>query len=124
MFINSSVTLLKESEKSEEQTRDALFDENGVPSEAKLREYIDSVSKSSESVGQDTMIGRSTVCRKVVVHPANGRKLAVVVRMWSFGQYEAMKRLIERPKPAVRVPAPAPTPPGPAGIRRGKNYDF
>ena len=123
MFINSSVTLLKESEKSEDKIRDALFDENGVPSEVKVQEYIDRVSKSSETAGQDTMIGRSTVCKKVVVHPANGHKLAVVVRMWSFGQYEAMKRIIERPKPAVQVPAPAVNQPGPAGIRRGKNYD-
>lgn len=124
LFINSSITLLKESEKSEDKTRDALFDENGVPQEAKVQEYIDRVSKSAETAGQDTMIGRSTVCKKVVVHPANGRKLAVVVRMWSFGQYEAMKRIIERPKPAVQVPAPAVNQPGPAGIRRGKNYDF
>ena len=70
------------------------------------------------------MIGRSTVLKKVIVHPSSGQKLAVCVRMWSFGQYNAMKRIIEKPKPQVVVPAPTPQPTGTSGKRRGRSYDF
>ena len=51
------------------------------------------------------------------------QKLAVCVRMWSFGQYDAMKRVIERPKPAGDAPRTE-QPAGPSGNRRGRSYDF
>ena len=120
-FINSTISVRDASVKGEAKTVHALFDANGVPSEEKVVNYIDTTEKNSVVTGSDTMIGRSTVLKKVIVHPNNGHKLAVCVRMWSFGQYDAMKRVIERPKPEQpRAEAPATTP----GKRRGRSYDF
>lgn len=75
--------------------------------------------------GADTMIGRSTVFKKVVPHP-NGHKLAICVRLWSFDKYDAMKRVIERPAAAqpTSAVAPAPVSTGTSGKRRGRSYDF
>lgn len=125
MFINSTITVKESSEKGEIKATDVLFDANGVPTEQKTMEFIDRAMKSSVIRGTDTMIGRSTVAKKVVVHPANGHKLAICVRMWSFGQYDAMKRIIEKPKSAPQKVAPqTAVPQGPAGKRRGRSYDF
>ena len=122
-FINSTITVSESSDKGEAKTTDAVFDSNGVPSEEKLVNYVDSAMKSSTVKGSDTLIGRSTVVKKVVVHPQSEQKLAVCVRMWSFGQYDAMKRVIERPKPAEAKPG-AEQPAGTSGNRRGRSYDF
>ena len=121
-FINSTITVSESSDKGESKSTDAIFDPNGVPSEEKLVNYIDSAMKSSTVKGSDTMIGRSTVVKKVVVHPQSEQKLAICVRMWSFGQYDAMKRVIERPKPSETKPAGDST--GTPGKRRGRSYDF
>ncbi len=124
-FINSTITLKEQSERSEDTTLDALFDENNVPKEVEVSEYIDRIAKSASRRGSDTMIGRSTVKRKVVTHPETGHKVAVCVRMWSFGQYEAMKRIIEKPRPQQPAAvAPTATPQGTSGRRRGRSYDF
>ena len=122
-FINSTITVRESSDKGESKSTDVVFDSNGVPTEDKLVNYIDSAMKSSTVKGSDTMIGRSTVVKKVVVHPQSEQKLAVCVRMWSFGQYDAMKRVIERPKPAGDAPRTE-QPAGPSGNRRGRSYDF
>ena len=122
-FINSTITVRESSDKGEAKSTDVVFDPNGVPTEDKLVNYIDSAMKSSTVKGSDTMIGRSTVVKKVVVHPQSEQKLAVCVRMWSFGQYDAMKRVIERPKPAGDNPRTE-QPAGPSGNRRGRSYDF
>ncbi len=125
VFINSTISVKESSDKGEVKASDALFDVNGVPTEQKTMEFIDRAMKSSVIRGTDTMIGRSTVAKKVIVHPANGHKLAVCVRMWSFGQYDAMKRIIEKPKPAPVVVQPSATvPQGTQGKRRGRSYDF
>ncbi len=125
VFINSTISVKESSDKGEVKASDALFDANGVPTEQKTMEFIDRAMKSSVIRGSDTMIGRSTVAKKVIVHPANGHKLAVCVRMWSFGQYDAMKRIIEKPKPAPVVVQPTATvPQGTQGKRRGRSYDF
>ena len=121
-FINSTITVSESSDKGESKSTDAIFDPNGVPSEEKLVNYIDSAMKSSTVKGSDTMIGRSTVVKKVVVHPQSEQKLAICVRMWSFGQYDAMKRVIERPKPSETTPTGDST--GTPGKRRGRSYDF
>ena len=124
MFINSSITLGMESNRGETKENAALFDANGVPREEAVRGYIDTIRETSKQRGSDTMIGRSTVCEKVIVHPS-GHKLAVVVRLWSFDKYDAMKRILEKPA----APRPAPEvktvdPVGPSGKRRGRSYDF
>jgi hypothetical protein len=125
VFINSTITVKETSDKGESKSTTVTFDANGVPTEQKVVDYIDKAMKSSAIQGQDTLIGRSTVLKKVLVHPSSGQKLAVCVRMWSFGQYNAMKRIIEKPKPQVVVPpAPAPQPAGTSGKRRGRSYDF
>ncbi|MBO7685972.1 MAG: hypothetical protein J6V72_06305 [Kiritimatiellae bacterium] len=125
VFINSTITVKESSDKGESKSTTVTFDANGVPTEQKVVDYIDKAMKSSAIQGQDTLIGRSTVLKKVLVHPSSGQKLAVCVRMWSFGQYDAMKRIIEKPKPQVVVPpVPAPQPTGTSGKRRGRSYDF
>ena len=125
VFINSTITVRESSDKSEEKSTSAVFDANGVPTEEKVVEYVDKAMKSSVIQGKDTLVGRSTVAKKVLVHPSSGQKLAVCVRMWSFGQYDAMKRIIEKPKPEVKVPvAPVTQPEGTPGKRRGRSYDF
>ena len=126
MFINSSITLHEESSRGRAAETAAVFDANGVPTEQTVKGIIDTQLKQARQKGSDTMIGRSTVCEKVIKHPG-GHKIAVCVRMWSFGQYEAMKRIIERPKaPVVVAPVEAPAAPaaGTSGKRRGRSYDF
>lgn len=120
-FINSTISVSEESDKGESKTTDVVFDANGVPTEEKIVGYIDKAMRTSTITGSDTLIGRSTVMKKVIAHPQSGQRLAVCVRMWSFGQYDAMKRVIERPAPAAAAPA---APSGTSGKRRGRSYDF
>ncbi len=124
VFINSTISVKESSDKGESKSTTALFDANGVPTEQKTVEFIDKAMKSSAIHGSDTMIGRSTITKKVITHPSSGQKLAVCVRMWSFGQYDAMKRIIEKPKPQVQTPPPATQQEGTRGKRRGRSYDF
>ena len=125
VFINSTISVKEISEKGEDKFADVVFDAQGVPTEQKTIDFIDRAMKRSTVHGTDTLIGRSTVAKKVLVHPANGHKLAVCVRMWSFGQYDAMKRIIEKPQTPPRVVAPAAgAPAGTPGQRRGRSYDF
>ena len=124
MFINSTVSIGMESARGELKNTDVLFDANGVPTEQRVRGYIDTLRETSRQKGSDTMIGRSTVCEKVIAHPS-GHKLAVVVRMWSFDKFDAMKRVLDRgDAPAKPAAAPVEQSTGPAGRRRGKSYDF
>lgn len=120
-FINSTISVSEQSDKGESDTKDVVFDANGVPTEEKIVKYIDRAMRTSTVKGSDTMIGRSTVLKKTIVHPQSGQSLAVCVRMWSFGQYDAMKRVIERPAPATAAPE---APSGTSGQRRGRSYDF
>ena len=122
-FINSTITVRDSSAKGEAKTTHALFDANGVPSEEKVVNYLDVAEKSSTITGSDTMIGRSRVIDpKVIEHPQSGQKIAVCALMWSFGQYDAMRRTIERPKPSETKPTGDST--GTPGKRRGRSYDF
>lgn len=125
IFINSTISVSESSDKSEEKSSSVMFDANGVPTEEKVIEYIDKVMKSSVIQGSDTMRGRSEVRKRVLTHPSSGKKLAVYVMMWSFDQYDAMTRIIEKPKPQVVLPPDAaPQPAGTSGKRRGRSYDF
>lgn len=122
-FINSTITVRDSSAKGESKITHALFDANGVPSEEKVVNYLDVAEKSSTITGSDTMIGRSRVIDpKVIVHPQSGQKIAVCALMWSFGQYDAMRRVIERPKPTEPGSTGGST--GTPGKRRGRSYDF
>lgn len=126
MFINSTITLHQESERGRTRENAVTFDVNGVPTEQTVKGIIDTNLEQARQKGSDTMIGRSTVCEKVLVHPTSGQKVAVCVRMWSFGQYDAMKRIIERkPLQEMAAPASAPVQPtGTSGKNRGRSYDF
>jgi hypothetical protein len=124
MFINSSITLEMESNRGEIKENAVVFDANGVPTEESVRKYVDNIMESSKQKGSDTMIGRSTVCEKVIKHHS-GHDLAVVVRLWSFDKYDAMKRIIDKPRNPPPPPSVKPANPvGPAGKRRGRSYDF
>jgi hypothetical protein len=124
MFINSSITLEMESNRGEIKENAVVFDANGVPTEESVRKYVDNIMESSKQKGSDTMIGRSTVCEKVIKHHS-GHDLAVVVRLWSFDKYDAMKRIIDKPRNPPPPPSVKPANPvGPAGNRRGRSYDF
>ncbi|MGN0846998.1 MAG: DUF6844 domain-containing protein [Kiritimatiellia bacterium] len=126
MFINSSITLHEESGRGRVKENAVLFDANGVPTEQTIRGLIDTNLKQARQKGSDTMIGRSTVCEKVIVHPTSGQKIALCVRMWSFGQYDAMKRIIERKRPTLPSAqvVPPQVPAGTSGKNRGRSYDF
>lgn len=127
MFINSTITLKEEFERGRVKENSALFDANGVPTEQTVQGVIDRTFTQARQKGSDTMIGRSTVCQKVIKHPNNGHKIAVCVRMWSFGQYEAMKTIRDGipQQPVVQPVSPEkPVQTGPSGKRRGRNYDF
>ncbi len=123
-FINSTITVSESNERGGGKTTDVVFDANGVPTEEKVMGFIDRAAKTSTIQGKDTLIGRSTVLKKVIAHPSSGRKLAVCVRMWSFGQYDAMKRIIEKPQSRPTTPAAPAAPQGTRGKRRGRSYDF
>lgn len=120
-FINSTMAINDESVKGERRGQNAVFDQNGVPTIEKISGFIDEISKTSTIEASDTMIGRSTVMHKVITHPQSKQQVAVCVRMWSFGQYDAMKRVIERPKTDAQSSRKAL---GPSGSRRGRSYDF
>lgn len=125
LFINSTISVKRESERGEQKDVDVVFDANNLPTEQAVKTFIDRISRTSKMTGADTMIGRSTVFKKVVPHP-NGHKLAICVRLWSFDKYDAMKRVIERPAAAQPAPAvaPASVSKGTSGKRRGRSYDF
>ena len=122
MFINSTLSMAKESERSEDASQDVSFDENGVPSLADVVKYVDRSLKSSEMHGSDTMRGRVTAggFPKVIKH-RSGHKVAVCVRIWNFDQYDAMSRT---PQPAAKKAKGPSVRTGDRGVSRGKSYDF
>ena len=125
MFINSTITLHQESGRGREKMDSVTFDENGVPTEQSVRNIIDTSLEQARQKGSDTMIGRSTVCEKVLVHPASGQKIALCVRMWSFKQYDAMRQIIEHRPPSLPAGAATTVPAsGTPGKSRGRSYDF
>lgn len=136
-FINSRIEVSRESNYGEEEYKNAVFRSDsltgkGEEVEAEAR-YISTILETSRVKGADTMIGRSTVCKKIVTHPVNGRKIAVCVKLWSFDQLKEMQRLVNGPeeektpvaKPVVPQAPAKPAPRAvPAGKRRGRSYDF
>lgn len=124
MFISSTLTMRRESERGEDSGRNAEDLSDGTTVEKAIRASIDRSFKESTMRGEDTMIGRMPVAGfpKVIVHPNNGRKIAVSAIVWSFDQFDAMNRT-----PQPRTPPKGGTSSGtngPAGNRRGRTYDF
>jgi len=122
MFVNSTLTMLSESERGEDSGRAVETYSDGSEIERDVRMSLDRKFKESTMRGSDKMIGRMPVAGfpKVITHPNNGHKIAVAAVVWSFDQYDAMNRTAPEPE---RPPA-APVPAGKPGSRRGKTYDF
>ena len=120
-FINSTIRVDESSTLGEEEVSQMVFLKDGTAKREDFVNTIDKWSKKSVTVGFDSMIGRSTVYRKVLTHPTNHR-VAVVVRCWSFGKLDAEKNVLEGKKkssnntPAIKQEK--------HGVRRGKVYDF
>ena len=120
-FINSTIRVDESSTVGEEEVSQMVFLKDGTAKREDFVNIIDKWSKKSVTVGFDSMIGRSTVYRKVLTHPTNHR-VAVVVRCWSFGKLDAEKNVLEEKKktstntPAIKQEK--------HGVRRGKVYDF
>jgi len=122
MFINSTLTMLSESERGEDSGRAVETYSDGAAVERDIRMSLDRKFKESTMRGSDKMIGRMPApgFPKVVVHPNNGHKIAVAAVVWSFDQYDAMNRTAPRPKQQKATPTKTSAP----GNRRGKTYDF
>lgn len=123
MFINSTLTMRRESERGEDSGRNADDMTDGSTVEKAIRASIDRSFRESTMRGEDTMIGRMPVAGfpKVIVHPNNGRQIAVSAIVWSFDQFDAMNRT---PPPRKSEGNVSSGNQGPAGNRRGKTYDF
>lgn len=123
MFINSTLAMRSESERGEDAGREAESYADGSEVEREIKMSLDRKFKESTMRGHDKMAGRMPVAGfpKVIVHPANGRKIAVSAVVWSFDQYDAMSRTDTRRKPVAKPKTQQPTQPG---NRRGKTYDF
>ena len=125
-FINSTISVSEESERAESVSSSALFDDEGNVSEEGVKNLIDRVHEQSTMRGSDSMIGRSTPKPAVIVDHPSGHAVAVCVRMWSFGQYDAMKRVVDRnaERPSGRTPAQRKFGESGSGTRRGRSFDF
>lgn len=123
-FINSKIAVAEASERSETEDESLVANDDGTIQEESMIKVIDRISKSSTITGNDSMIGRSTVLKKTLVHPS-GHKVAVVVRRWSFGQLEAAKAIINGGrKPPKPVAKPVNVQSEDRGKRKGRTYDF
>ncbi|MBR6372683.1 MAG: hypothetical protein IKS20_05830, partial [Victivallales bacterium] len=78
-FINSTISVVEQSDKSDNEFEGVKFDENGAATEESFTKIIDRIMKSSTVTGFDTMKGRSTVKKVTLNHPS-GHKIACVVR--------------------------------------------
>lgn len=122
-FINSTIRVNESSVRGEDEASQMIFRNDGSKNQEEVVNFVDKWSKSSETVGFDSMIGRGTVYRKVLRHPS-GHLVGVVVRAWTFGKLDAEKSAIEGSGPKRRTPVQPPVKTEGAGIRRGRAYDF
>lgn len=122
-FINSTIRVNESSVRGEDEASQMIFRNDGSKSQEELVNFVDKWSKSSETVGFDSMIGRGTAYRKVLRHPS-GHLVAVVVRTWTFGKLDAERSVIQGTTPKRGTPVQPPVNPEGAGIRRGRVYDF
>ena len=123
-FINSKIAVAEATERGEIENENLKFNDNGTVDQEEFVKIIDRVAKSSTVTGNDSMIGRSTVLKKTLVHPS-GHKIAVVVRRWSFGQLEAARAILNGGKRPPKVQAkPLNVMSGDRGKRQGRTYDF
>lgn len=125
-FINSTISVSEMSEQGEEDSVSALFDNEGNLSEKHVMEIIDRMNSRSVLRGHDTMIGRSTPVPPVILEHPSGHAVAVCVRMWSFKQYDAMKKGVDGNvrSPSDGLSAPRELGESGRGTRRGRSYDF
>lgn len=123
-FINSKIAVAEATERGEIEDESLKFKDDGTVDQEEFVKIIDRVAKSSTVTGSDTMIGRSTVLKKSLVHPS-GHKIAVVVRRWSFSQLEAARAILnggKRPPKAQSKPVNVQS--EDRGKRQGRTYDF
>lgn len=122
-FINSKISVIEATERGEIENENLKFNDNGVVEQEDFVRMIDRVAKSSTVTGNDTMIGRSTVLKKMLTH-ASGHKIAIVVRRWSFGQLDAARSILNgKPQPKDNPKPPAVNSED-RGKRQGRSYDF
>ena len=120
-FINSTIRVTEESLTGEEEVRRMIFQQDGTATQEDVVNFVDKWQNRSESIGYDTMIGRSTVYKKILIHPS-GHRVAVVVRCWSFGKLDAEKNVLDSGK--NKKPAAKPIKQEEPGVRKGRTYDF
>ena len=124
-FINSSISMVEQSERSENEFEGVSFDSMDNATEENFVKYVDRLMSETNVKGSDSMIGRSTVKKVTLMHPA-GHKIAYVVRLWSFDTLETNKSILSGKKPVEQEqgqPA-APVKKEDSGIRKGRVYDF
>lgn len=122
-FINSTIRVDGSSLRNEDEASQMLFKQDGSQSKEDVVKFVDQWSRSSETVGYDSMIGRGTVYRKVLRHPS-GHPVGVVVRVWSFGKLDAERSAIQGTVPKRNTPVQPSVQTEGSGVRRGKAYDF
>lgn len=118
-FINSTVSLEESSDIGEEEVARIFFLADGTKVREELTNCIDRFSSRSKTVGYDTMVGRSTVCRRTLTHPA-GHQVAVVVRRWSFAKLDAELNIQQQEEKAKKTEFRKED----SGVRQGRTYDF
>ncbi len=124
-FINSSISMVEQSERSENEYEGVSFDSMDNATEESFVKYVDRLMSETQVKGADSMIGRSTVKKATLMHPS-GHKIAYVVRLWSFDTLATNKSILSGRRPADKQqgqPA-APVQQEDSGIRKGRVYDF
>ena len=123
-FINSKISVAEASERGEIEDETLVASGDAAVREEAVVKIIDRIAKSSTVTGGDSLIGRSTVLKKTLVHPS-GHKVAVVVRRWSFGQLEAARAILNGGRrPAKAEAKPLNVQSEDSGKRKGRSYDF
>ena len=117
-FINSTANIEQNSMSGEKEVSQMLFRQDGSAIRQDLVLFVDKWINTAEVTGSDSLVGRGTVYRKILIHPS-GHRIAVVVRCWSFGKYDAMTKPAPK-KSAPQTPVKQETP----GVRKGRTYDF
>lgn len=122
-FINSKIAVAEIAERGEIENENLKFNDDGSVNQEEFVKIIDRVIKSSTITGNDSLIGRSTVLRKSLVHPS-GHKIAIVVRRWSFGQLDSATAILNGGKRQPKAPSPIKATTEDSGKRQGRSYDF
>ncbi|MBQ7176769.1 MAG: hypothetical protein IJS08_05070 [Victivallales bacterium] len=124
-FINSTISMVEQSERSENEYEGVSFDSMDNATEESFVKYVDRIMSETRVKGSDSMIGRSTVKKVTLIHPS-GHKIAYVVRLWSFDTLASNKSILSGKRPVEQKqgqPA-APVKKEDSGVRQGRVYDF